>query len=199
MATTKIQKEYLDDELPHILSGAGAPASTPAKIGNIYVDTTSGSSYIAKGTSSSADWKITGGGGVTFSGCRVTKSAVQSIGTTATAVTFDTETFDTDGYHDNVTNNSRLTVSSTAYYRIEGGFSTDANAVTRAQVKLNGTTIIADLSTGNTGASLHNGTNLSFVYSLTASDYIELFGYIGTTQNTTSGIDGCFFTITKLS
>lgn len=62
MANTKIQKEYLDDELPHVLSGAGAPASTPAKVGNIYIDTTGDDAYIAVGTASSADWEKTNDG-----------------------------------------------------------------------------------------------------------------------------------------
>ncbi len=38
-------------------SGAGAPSSTPANIGDIYVDTTDFKVYVATGTSSSADWK----------------------------------------------------------------------------------------------------------------------------------------------
>lgn len=45
----------------HILSGSGAPATTPTKIGQHYIDTTNGNSYISTGTSSSADWKLTGG------------------------------------------------------------------------------------------------------------------------------------------
>lgn len=63
MAQTKIQKEQLDDELPHVLSGAGAPASTPTKVGNIYIDTTNDNAYIAVGTASSADWEQTSVGG----------------------------------------------------------------------------------------------------------------------------------------
>ena len=38
-------------------SGAGAPSSTPSNAGDIYVDTTAKKSYIAVGTSSSADWR----------------------------------------------------------------------------------------------------------------------------------------------
>ena len=38
-------------------SGAGAPSSTPANLGDIYIDTTNLKIYIATGTSSSADWK----------------------------------------------------------------------------------------------------------------------------------------------
>lgn len=49
---------------PIITTGAGAPASTPAAEGDIYVDTTNDNVYAAAGTASSADWKqATGAGG----------------------------------------------------------------------------------------------------------------------------------------
>ncbi len=49
---------------PIITSGAGAPSSTPAAVGDIYVDTTGDDVYSAAGTASSADWKqATGAGG----------------------------------------------------------------------------------------------------------------------------------------
>lgn len=39
-----------------ISSGAGAPGTTPSRVGLIYVDTTSDEFYISRGTASSADW-----------------------------------------------------------------------------------------------------------------------------------------------
>lgn len=44
---------------PNISSGTTAPSSTPAKIGNMYIDTSAKKLYIATGTSSSSDWTIT--------------------------------------------------------------------------------------------------------------------------------------------
>lgn len=41
-----------------ISSGAGAPASTPAKVGNVYIDTTGERAYLATGVTSSADWDL---------------------------------------------------------------------------------------------------------------------------------------------
>ena len=38
-------------------SGAGVPSSTPANIGDIYIDTTNNKMYIAMGVSASSDWK----------------------------------------------------------------------------------------------------------------------------------------------
>jgi hypothetical protein len=43
---------------PTISSGVVAPSSTPAKVGDIYVDTTGKKLYFATGTGSSADWTI---------------------------------------------------------------------------------------------------------------------------------------------
>jgi hypothetical protein len=42
--------------VPNVTSGTTAPTSTPAKIGDIYVDTTTPTMYFAKGTSSVSDW-----------------------------------------------------------------------------------------------------------------------------------------------
>lgn len=41
-----------------IASGAGAPVSTPSRVGIIYVDTTADRAYQAVGVASSADWQI---------------------------------------------------------------------------------------------------------------------------------------------
>jgi hypothetical protein len=51
--------------------------------------------------------------GPTFVGCDLRKSANQSISNnTTTYISFDTENYDTDGFHDNVTNNTRITIPS---------------------------------------------------------------------------------------
>lgn len=46
-------------EVPNITSGIIAPASTPVKVGDMYIDTVAKKLYIATGTSSSSDWTIT--------------------------------------------------------------------------------------------------------------------------------------------
>jgi len=43
---------------PTISSGAGAPGTTPGKVGDMYVDTTGDKIYVATATASSADWTI---------------------------------------------------------------------------------------------------------------------------------------------
>lgn len=199
MATTKIQKEYLDDELPHILSGAGAPGSTPAKVGDIYIDTTNDNSYIAVGTASSADWKLNGGGGgATDRSVRVYQSAGTSLTTTLSAVPFNTESFDTDTMHDNVTNNTRITFTTAGKYLVTGIVNTDANAGSYCGIRLNGSTYIATNGAGNVAASTGNGAEATTIYDFAASDYVELMGAFGTTQTTKSGIGGTQFSAFKI-
>jgi len=53
------QKLDADTIYPNISYGTSAPSSTPAKIGNMYIDTSAKKLYIATGTSSSSDWTIT--------------------------------------------------------------------------------------------------------------------------------------------
>jgi hypothetical protein len=60
-------KPTIPTNAPTISSGAGVPSSTPAKVGDIYIDTTNDDAYIAVGTASGADWEKSndgaGGGG----------------------------------------------------------------------------------------------------------------------------------------
>lgn len=46
------------NEVPTISFGIVAPASTPVKIGDIYVNTAGAKVYISKGVSSSSDWVV---------------------------------------------------------------------------------------------------------------------------------------------
>jgi hypothetical protein len=142
---------------------------------------------------------VTPTSGGAFNGARVYKSSGQSITSTLTVVTFDSESYDTDTYHDNLTNNSRLTVPSTGYYRITGIVATDGNTASRAQIRVDGTTLIASLGEGNAGASVQNGTIVSTDYYLTAGQYVELLGaFTSSTNTTTSGVSGTQFFIQKI-
>ena len=47
-----------EDRIPHISTGTAAPLTTPAKVGNIFVDTTNKNVYIAVGTAGSGDWEL---------------------------------------------------------------------------------------------------------------------------------------------
>ena len=72
---------------PIISSGAGAPASTPSKVGDIYIDTTNDDAYIAVGTASSADWEKSndgagGGTGDVVGPASATNNAIARFDTT---------------------------------------------------------------------------------------------------------------------
>ncbi len=90
-----------------------------------------------------------------------------------------------------------LTAKTAGYYQIEGTVSTAANAIVLAEIRLNGTTIIAQAGTGNTGAATQ-GISLSTTYNLSVNDYVEFLGYFGSTQNTQSGLGGTHFTAYKI-
>lgn len=187
-------------------TGLGAP-STLYNDGDLYLNTSNGDVY----KQVSAAWgspilNIKGANGTdgtngtsySFKGAKVYKSTGQSIGTTLTALSFDTESFDTNTYHDTSTNNTRLTVSETGYYKIYGIVSTTSNAVTRAQIRLNGSTVLAGVGAGNAGASIDNGVYVETIHYLNSGDYVELLGYFGSTVTSTSGLSGCQFGIQSL-
>lgn len=81
-----------------------------------------------------AKLSIGGGGGAAFRGALVKKAAdltAQNV-TAGAVITFDTETYDIGGWHDNVTNNARLTVPAgvtkvrvSAQVRTEAGTAAD--------------------------------------------------------------------------
>lgn len=47
-----------DASFPTIITGLGAPTSTPKKRGNTYIDQNSGKVYVSTGIINSSDWKI---------------------------------------------------------------------------------------------------------------------------------------------
>lgn len=113
----------------------------------------------------------------TLHGCRVTKNATQSIATGSdVAVTFQTETYDTDGFHDTGANTERITVPSGlgGYYQLRGKcqWAAAAGGFRRAKIRLNGTTILefSSMLTGNTSETVGAQT----VENLAVGDYVEL-------------------------
>lgn len=87
---------------------------------------------------------ITAASGAAFAGTRVYKSAPQSIANaTTTVVSFDTESYDTNGWHDNATNNSRITPLTAGYVRPSGtvDFLSNATGYRLVEVRKNGLVI----------------------------------------------------------
>lgn len=108
-------------------------------------------------------------------GARVTHDAVQSIPNgTFTILTFNSERYDTDNIHDNSTNNSRLTCKTAGKYYIAilVAFATNATGRRFCQIRLNGTTVIADVRVGMDSANSWSAST-SCVYDLAVNDYVE--------------------------
>jgi hypothetical protein len=117
-----------------------------------------------------------------FVGCSLTKSANQSLSNaTLTAITFDGEKFDTDGFHDNVTNNSRMTIPSGkgGYYLITGNltFSSASTGSRRADIYKNGAIIALPWSCPPNSGSNWTGGSFAHIANFAVADYIEIFGF----------------------
>ena len=129
-------------------------------------------------TATGLKWAAPAGG--SFVGCYLKKSTAQSIPTgTFTAITFTTEVYDTNGFHDNVSNTSLITIPAgqAGYYYIAGYCQYDVNATGRRkmQVYKNGATF--DLFEGESFAvssTNYGSLNISTVASLAVGDTLAL-------------------------
>lgn len=74
-----------------VTSGAGAPASTPSSVGDIYIDTTNDFVYIATDTASSADWDLMTDTDATQT---LTNKTINTASNTITIVSSDVSDFD---------------------------------------------------------------------------------------------------------
>jgi hypothetical protein len=97
---------------------------------------------------------------------------------TQTAVNFTTEQFDTNGFHDNSTNTSRITIPSgyAGKYLLLGsaGFDTSATSTDRGvRFTKNGTALFAaNIQNGPSGVT-YGPYNTQFI-TLAVSDYVEM-------------------------
>jgi len=145
---------------------------------------------------SGSAWTAVSSGG-SLTGVGVTKSATQSIATaTYTAISWDQEGWDTNSYHDNVTNNSRVTIPSG-----KGGKYLVTTNVTYATASGGGYRLINIYKNGTgTGdnsftpsASFNTTAVISKVFDLAVGDYIQVFaaqdsgGALNVTASSTHG------------
>jgi hypothetical protein len=138
--------------------------------------------------------------------CRAYRTTAQSIpDSTWTSIAFDAENFDTQNMHDNVTNNTRITIppGGDGIYLIAAGIGFAANGTGIRGVRFykNGTTIIAAANTANPGAAYVGRVVLTTVESLVAGDYVEVQAWqnSGAALNTLSGSENIWFAVHKLS
>lgn len=158
---------------------SSAPATPDSGYGQIYCKS-DGLYYKGDDGTEIGPLGAAGSGGYT-EGARVYKAADQTISDdTVTAIQFDNERYDTDGIHDNATNNTRLTCQTAGKYLIGGCIRWETGTATQAQlqIRLNGTTTIAMFSQQ---IELTGGPTekwfISTVYDLAQTDYVELVVY----------------------
>ena len=120
-------------------------------------------------------------GGATFVGVKVYRSAAYNLAnTTVTAMPWDAEEWDTDGFHDNTTNNNRLTVPTGlgGKYAVVVNIGTDASASYNrfiVYLRKNGTGVrggLEDSASGNFPTK-----SVSTVMDLAAGDYVDAAYY----------------------
>lgn len=137
---------------------------------------------------------------------RAWQNTAQSIpDSTATAITLDSESHDTDGIHDTATNNTRMTVPAgkAGLWRFVGqvGYETGNTGGRSAVLRLNGTTVIADVNAKATTDAGNNGRDRVPVADelvLSEGDYVELLAFHtqGTSLNSQTGESKTFLIAT---
>lgn len=173
----------------NIGTSAGGSASTPSKSDHVHAtgagtpttqafgdSPVTGTGPAAAMTDHKHGMPATPASGYT-QGARVSNNAGQSINdSTSTALGFNTEAYDTDGIHDTVTNNSRLTCKTAGKYGIWANIEWTANSTGTRQMYffLNGTTIIGLVQVVGQGSGVTT-QELYATYSLSINDYVECF------------------------
>jgi hypothetical protein len=119
------------------------------------------------------------GGAASFVGCSVYKdTTAQTLSNaTDTIITYNAEEFDTDGFHDNSVNNSRITIPSGkgGKYLILASitFAANASGIREMLFSVNGSTAVLAFAQAPTSASSFR-SSASCIKNLTAGDYVEV-------------------------
>ena len=161
-------------------------ANTPARLG------IGSTGQVLTVTGGVPVWATPSAGGASFVGCFLTKSTSQAISNGSnTAVTFNQESFDTSGFHDNSTNNSRITIPSGKAGKYLLTFQTNMDGSSaggrEANFTKNGTGIgyYAPGSGGTIAITGFWSPNISQVVDAAVSDYFEvkLYQSSGSSKN----------------
>jgi len=128
------------------------------------------------------------------------KTANQAIGAgTSTVMAWAAEEYDTDGFHDNSTNNSRLTAPATGRYRVTANLEAASVAVGQFIVSMlrNGASArgLAARDVDTTNEEYVNA--VSAVIELTAGDYIESTAFHSNAVNIIAG-NGSWFAMEEV-
>lgn len=145
---------------------------------------------------------------ISFSWAQAKRVTQVNFTSTPTAFPLDAEDFDTGTYHDNVTNNSRLTIPATAKYRIcfsgelSGGSATLYYAI--FDLRKNGSSVFTrNVTTVNNASATYLAIDIEYIASATAADYYEMFVSTSNvsaafSMSTGGGANNTFFNIQRL-
>lgn len=195
----------------YVTIGGASPLTTK---GDLYTYSTADARLAvgANGTVLTADsaeatglkW-ATPASGVTYVGAQVTNTSAQSISNgTYTAINFQSEVFDTDGFHDNSTNNTRLTIPAGkgGKYLITGqaNFASNSSGFRAIAIMKNGGASQIAYANANPISGSSFTFEFSCVVSAVATDYYEMNVYqsSGGSLNVNSGSDSTRFDISYL-
>jgi hypothetical protein len=173
-------------------------ANTPARLG---IGSSAQVLTVASGVPSWAT-PAGGGGGASFAGAKVTRSSAQSMANdTWTAISYDTEDFDTDGYWTSGSP-TRMTIPTGkgGKYLVScvGYFNNASTSGSRlVKVTLNGNEYVPGYGTWMPAATTRTHALLNTVLPLSAGDYLE-FLMCQTSGGSLNTEIGCPFGITYL-
>ena len=172
-----------------VKDGAAAIRTALGGVDTSFLDLKGGTTgqVLAKTSGTDLDYTwTTPSSGSTFAGCRLYKSTGQTIAdTTNTAITFDSETYDTNTFHDNSTNNSRITIPSgkAGYYLFVCKWSINESPTGYRQVELRKNGSAVDRTSIRGTSSGQNFVTLSTVQSVAVGDYFEFYVYQNAAEN----------------
>jgi len=149
-------------------------------------------------------WATPASASATFVGCQLEKiTSLQSISNaTPTAITFNSEVFDSDGFHDNTTNNSRITIPSGKagkYLLItQVSFAANASGVRIIKLYKNGAEFMLPQVVDPSPATDYTVVNSTTLVDAAVGDYYQIFaeqtsgGNLNLNNSAGNGV-GCFF------
>lgn len=126
---------------------------------------------------------------------RLVQTVGQSISSsTLTALTFTTEAIDTHGFHDNATNNARITPNVAGYYDVRGTYFVSAPWTTPVDMdcslRQNGSGSIAPAERGVSGTStiVQSKSTRALLSFNGTTDYVELLAFQNSAGANTSNV-----------
>lgn len=178
---------------------AATAASTPARLG-----VGANNTVLTADSSTATGLKWAAASSPSFVGCSLKKApgSTQTISTgTYTKITFNAEVYDTDGFHDNATNNTRITIPSgkAGKYLLTGKAELEANGSgTLRQILFYKNNSIAFYQFSPPSATLRFASDITYVFDAAVGDYFELALYQDRGANL-EAYDGDYGTIFAIS